>query len=84
MRAPAALLLLACLAASSGCGGSEEPSRDPSPRQRVSQEERERVKRGQAPTYDPVAIANQVAEYKQHDAAWVDWFAVQQIAPRSW
>ncbi|MGB0387443.1 MAG: Stf0 family sulfotransferase [Ardenticatenaceae bacterium] len=46
-----------------------------------TERERERVKPGQAPAYDARVLAEQVAEYEQHDAAWVEWFAQQNIEP---
>ena len=43
--------------------------------------ERERLKPEQAPVYDARALSKQVAEYENHDAAWLDWFARQNIQP---
>ncbi|MEM7116016.1 MAG: Stf0 family sulfotransferase [Chloroflexota bacterium] len=43
--------------------------------------ERERVKPNQEPVYDPQVLAEQVAEYEQHEAAWVSWFGGQAIEP---
>lgn len=43
--------------------------------------ERERVKPNQEPVYDPQVLAEQVAAYEQHDAAWLNWFAAQNIEP---
>ena len=43
--------------------------------------EREREKSGQEPLYDAGALAEQVAEYQRHDAAWIEWFAQQNIQP---
>ncbi|MEM7345400.1 MAG: Stf0 family sulfotransferase [Chloroflexota bacterium] len=43
--------------------------------------ERERIKVGQTPTYDARVIAEQVAAYEQHDAAWLNWFTQQTINP---
>ena len=43
--------------------------------------ERERVKPRQAAIYDPQILAKQVAAYEEHDAAWVRWFAQQNIQP---
>lgn len=43
--------------------------------------ERERVKPAQAPAYDARVLAEQVAEYQRHDAAWVNWFVQQHIQP---
>lgn len=43
--------------------------------------ERERVKPAQPARYDPKTVANQVAEYEQHDAAWLTWFDQQGIRP---
>ncbi|MEM7222398.1 MAG: Stf0 family sulfotransferase [Pseudomonadota bacterium] len=45
--------------------------------------ERERLKVGHAPAYDAEDLAELVAEAEQHDAAWVDWFAREGIAPVS-
>ena len=35
----------------------------------------------QAPAYDAQLIAKKVAYYEQHDAAWINWFAQQNIQP---
>jgi LPS sulfotransferase NodH len=43
--------------------------------------ERERVKPAQAPVYDARILADQVAECERHDAAWMSWFAQQNIQP---
>ena len=43
--------------------------------------ERERLKPEQALVYDARALSKQVAEYESHDAAWVNWFAQQNIQP---
>ena len=43
--------------------------------------ERERLKPKQALVYDARALSKQVAEYESHDAAWVNWFAQQNIQP---
>lgn len=43
--------------------------------------ERERLKPGMAPVYDARALADQVAELGEHDAAWQGWFARQGILP---
>ncbi len=45
--------------------------------------ERERVKRGQTPTYDARELSGIVTELEENDAAWVHWFAQQGIVPVS-
>ncbi len=43
--------------------------------------ERERVKPGRAPSYDPQELSRLVKELEDHDAAWADWFAQQGVVP---
>ncbi len=43
--------------------------------------ERERIKSGQAPRYDAHELSKLVKELEDHDAAWVGWFARQDVAP---
>jgi len=43
--------------------------------------ERERVKPGEAPTYDAQALSELVAALAEHDAAWERWFARQGVVP---
>ena len=43
--------------------------------------ERERVKPQQKPIFDAQKLAEQVMNYEREDAAWVDWFAKQNIQP---
>ena len=43
--------------------------------------ERERLKQGYAPVYDSREILRLVTESKEHDAAWLSWFAQQEIQP---
>ena len=43
--------------------------------------ERERMKPGQAPVYDFHSLSALVAELEKHDAAWMRWFAQQEIQP---
>lgn len=43
--------------------------------------ERERTKPEEVPVYDASILAEQVAEYEEHDAAWVNWFFQQKIQP---
>ena len=43
--------------------------------------ERERLKTGQLPVYDGQALARIVTELHEHQAAWADWFARQEIQP---
>lgn len=41
--------------------------------------ERERLKAGQAPVYDARVLSELVATLEEHDAAWVRWFAQQEV-----
>ena len=43
--------------------------------------ERERLIAGSAAHYDAQVIAQQVEEYRKQDAAWLNWFAEQEIQP---
>ena len=43
--------------------------------------ERERVKLGHAPVYDPRFLSEHVTELERHDAAWERWFAQEGIEP---
>lgn len=45
--------------------------------------ERERVRPGQAATYDGDALMQLVTELEDHDAAWGRWFARQGVVPLS-
>ena len=45
--------------------------------------ERERVKSGEAATYDGDALMQLVTELEDHDAAWERWFARQGVVPLS-
>ena len=43
--------------------------------------ERERIKSEQTSHYDAGVLSKQAAECERHDAAWVNWFAIQNIQP---
>jgi LPS sulfotransferase NodH len=43
--------------------------------------ERERLKQGQAPVYDARGLSMLVARSEEHDAAWTNWFAQQEVRP---
>ncbi|MEO9875017.1 MAG: Stf0 family sulfotransferase [Anderseniella sp.] len=43
--------------------------------------ERERVKSGQAPSYDAHELSKLVKELEDHDAAWAGWFTRQDVVP---
>ena len=43
--------------------------------------ERERLKSGQVPVYDASLLSELVAMLEEHDAAWLEWFSLQDIEP---
>jgi LPS sulfotransferase NodH len=43
--------------------------------------ERERHKSGQVPIYDASLLSELVAMLEEHDAAWLEWFSLQDIEP---
>jgi LPS sulfotransferase NodH len=43
--------------------------------------ERERMKPAQVPVYDFQKLSTHLAELEEHDAAWMNWFAQQEIQP---
>ena len=43
--------------------------------------ERERLGEPRPALYDPARLSDQVAELERHDAAWLDWFERNRIAP---
>ncbi len=45
--------------------------------------ERERLKPGQNPVYDAHSLSKLVASLEEQDAAWVNWFAQQEVDPVS-